>query len=177
MMWGEIPFEVPRVRRKCGGSVKIDFGGLIQPYQRMGDDVDVQIQRLGGIAASLRQMQELFGQLHIGPLALRTLNKRLHLLRSLDPNREAEDVPPVVEVDAIWITLLRPNGQVRRDRKGRERPVKGRFKVPIMIAMGVWPDSERREILLWRIGEEKAPKNGSSFSRSWKTRVSVVKMA
>jgi putative transposase len=162
-MWGEIPFEVPRVRCQCGGSVKIDFGGLIRPHQRIGDDVDVQIQRLGGIAVSLRQMREWFGQLYIGPLALRTLNKRLHLLMNLDPNREAEDVPPVVEVDAIWVTLLRWNGEVRRDRKGRKRPVKGRFKVPIMIAMGVWPDSDRREILLWRVGENEGAEEWVKF--------------
>jgi putative transposase len=162
-MWGEIPFEVPRVRCECGGSVRIDFGGLLQPYQRIGEDVDVQIQRLGGIAVSLRQMRELFGQLRIGPLALRTLNKRLHLLMGLDPNREAKDVPPVVEVDAIWVTLLRPNGQVCRDRKGRKRPVKGRFKVPIMIAMGVWPDRARREILLWRMGENEGTEEWVKF--------------
>jgi transposase-like protein len=162
-IWGEIPFEVPRVRCKCGGSVKIDFAGLIRPYQRIGDDVDVQIQRLGGIAVSLRQMREWFGQLHIGPLALRTLNERLHLLTNLDPNREAEDVPPVVEVDAIWVTLLRANGEVRRGQKGRKRPVKGRFKVPIMIAMGVWPDSDRREILLWRIGENEGTEEWVKF--------------
>jgi hypothetical protein len=163
MIWGEIPFEMPRVRCQCGGSVKIDFGELIRPHQRIGDDVDVQIQRLGGIAVSLRQMRELFGHLHIGPLALRTLNERLHLLTDLDPNREAEDVPPVVEVDAIWVTLLRPNGEVRRDRKGRKRPVKGRFKVPIMIAMGVWPDSDRREILLWRLGESESAEEWVTF--------------
>lgn len=162
-IWGEIPLEMPRVRCECGGSVKIDFGGLIQPYQRIGDDVDVQIQRLGGIAVSLRQMREWFGQLQIGPLALRTLNKRLHLLMNLDPNREAEDVPPVLEVDAIWVTLLRANGRVRRDRKGRKRPVKGRFKRPIMIAMGVWPDRDRREILLWRLGESESAEEWVKF--------------
>ncbi|MCL7454905.1 MAG: transposase [Anaerolineae bacterium] len=162
-IWGEIPFQLPRVRCQCGGSVKIDWGGLIRPHQRIGDDVDVQIQRLGGIAVSLRQMRELFGQLHIGPLALRTLNKRLHLLMNLDPGREAEDVPPVLEVDAIWVTLLRANGEVRRDRKGRKRLVKGRFKVPIMIAMGVWPDSERREILLWRIGVDEGAEEWVKF--------------
>ena len=161
--WGEIPFEVPRARCECGGSVRIDFGGLIRPYQRLGDDVDVQIQRLGGIAVSLRQMRELFGQLRIGPLALRTLTQRLHLLTDLDPNREAEDVPPVLEVDAIWVTLLQANGRMRRDRKGRKRPVKGRFKVPIMIAMGVWPDSDRREILLWRIGENEGTEEWVKF--------------
>jgi len=153
--WGPVPFALPRVRCKCGGSVKIDFGGLLRPYQRIGDDVDALIQHLGGIAASLRQMSELLGQMRIGPLALRTLTKRLHLLTDLDPNRQAEDVPPVLEVDAVWVTLLRPNGRVRRDRKGRKRAVKGRFKVPIMIAMGIWPDSGRREILLWRIGEDE----------------------
>jgi transposase-like protein len=114
--------------------------------------VDAQIQRWASMALSLRQMRRELKQMHIGPLALRTLNKRLHQLADLDPNREAEDVPPIVQVDAIWITLLRPNGEVRRDRKGRKRPVKGRFKVPIMIAMGVWPDSDRCEILLWRLG-------------------------
>jgi hypothetical protein len=162
-IWGEIPFQLPRVRCQCGGSVKIDWGGLIRPHQHIGDDVDAQIQRLGGIAVSLRQMRELFGQLHIGPLALRTLNKRLHLLMNLDPGREAEDVPPVLEVDAIWVTLLRANGEVRRDRKGRKRLVKGRFKVPIMIAMGVWPDSDRREILLWRIGVDEGAEEWVKF--------------
>jgi putative transposase len=162
-IWGEIPFEMPRVRCECGGSVNIDFGGLVRPHQRIGDDVDVQIQRLGGIAVSLRQMREWFGQLHIGPLALRTLNKRLHMLMNLDPNRETEEVPPVVEVDAIWVTLLRANGRARRDRKGRKRLVKGRFKVAIMIAMGVWPDSGHREILLWRIGESEEAEEWVKF--------------
>jgi hypothetical protein len=163
MIWGAIPFQVPRVRCKCGGSVKIDFGGLIRPYQRTGEDVDVQIQRLGSIAASLRQMREWFGHLYIGPLALRTLNERLHVLKDLDANREAEDVPPVMEVDALWVTLLRANGKVRRDRKGRKRPVKGRCRVPIMIAMGVWPDRDRREILLWHIGENEGTEEWVKF--------------
>lgn len=162
-LWGEVPIDLPRVRCECGGSVEIDFGELFRPHQRIGADIDAQIQRLGGLAVSLRQMRELFGHLHIGPLALRTLNERLHLLNNLDPNREAEDVPPVVEVDAIWVTLLRSRGEVRHDRKGRKRPVKGRFKVPIMIAMGVWPASDRREIVLWRLGESESAEEWVKF--------------
>jgi transposase-like protein len=68
-----------------------------------------------------------------------------------------------LQVDAIWATLLRPNGQVRRDRKGRKRQVKGRFKVPIMIAMGVWPDSDRCEILFWRLGESESAEEWVKF--------------
>jgi putative transposase len=162
-IWGAIPFQMPRVRCECGGSVKIDFGDLIRPYQRIWDDVDVQIQRLGGIAVSLRQLRAEFEHLYIGPLALRTLNRRLHQLANLDPNREAEDVPPVLQVDAIWVTQLRPNGEVRRDQKGRKRPVKGRFKVPIMIAMGVWPETDRCEILLWRLGKSESAEEWVTF--------------
>jgi hypothetical protein len=161
--WGEVPLELPRVRCECGGSVQIDFGDLLHPHQRIGEDVDAQIQRWGGMAVSLRQMRQELAHMSIGPLALRTLNERLHQLASLDPHREAEDVPPILQVDAIWVTLLRPNGAVRRDRKGRKRPVKGRFKVPILIAMGLWPESDRCEILLWRLGESESAEEWVRF--------------
>lgn len=162
-LWGEIALEVPRVRCACGGSVQIDFGGLLRPYQRISDEVDAQIQRLGHLALSLRQMSDLLSHLFIGPLALRTLNERLHLLANLDPQRAGTDVPPILQIDAVWVTLLRPNGTVRRDRKGRNRAVKGRHKVPIMIAMGIWPDTDRCEILSWRLGESESAEEWVAF--------------
>ncbi len=161
--WGEIALEVPRVRCECGGSVQIDFGGLLRPYQRISDEVDAQIHHLGHLALSLRQMRARLSQLYIGPLALRTLNQRLHLLQNLGLGRDATDVPPIVQIDAVWVTLLRPNGKVQRDSKGRMRAVKGRYKVPIMIAMGVWPDTDRREILFWRLGESESTEEWVTF--------------
>jgi hypothetical protein len=153
--WGLLTIYLPRVRCECGGSVCIDFDSLLRPYQRIWDDVDAQIRRWGGLALSLRQMRRELERLHIGPLSLRTLNQRLHQLVHLDPDRDAEDVPPILQVDAIWVTMLRPNGKVRRDRKGRKRAVKGRFKCPIFIAMGVWPDTDRCEIILWQLGHSE----------------------
>ena len=155
-LWGELQIDLPRVCCECGGSVQIDFGGLLRPYQRVWDDVDTQIQRWGALALSLRQMRNELAHLHIAPLALRALNQRLQALSSLDLDRDPNQVPDVVQLDAIWVTQLRPNGQIRRDRKGRMRPVKGRYKRPILIAMGVWPDSGRSEILLWRMGESES---------------------
>jgi len=143
--------------------VQFDFGDVLRSYQQIGADVDAQIQRWGGMAASLRQMRQELAHTHIGPLALRTLNQRLHLLATIDPNRQADDVPSVLQLDAIWITLLRPNGQVCRDRKGRKRAVKGRFKVPVLIAMGVWPDSDRCEILAWYQGESESAEEWVKF--------------
>lgn len=161
--WGELSVYVPRVRCQCGGSVRIDFGGLLHPYQRIWDDVDAQIQRWGALGVSLRQMRKELEHLHIGPLALRTLNRRLHQLADLSPEGNPTDVPPILQIDAIWITLMRPNGKVRRDRKGRKRAVKGRFKCPVLIAMGVWPDKDRCEILLWHLGQSEDAEEWVAF--------------
>ena len=161
--WGELPVDLPRVRCECGGSVRIDFGDVLRPYQRIWDDVDAQIERWGALAISLRQMRQELAHLHIGPLALRTLNQRLHQLVKLSPDPTPSGVPPILQVDAVWITLLRPNGQTRRDRKGRQRPVKGRFRCPLFIAMGVWPDTNHAEILLWRLGHSEDAEEWTSF--------------
>jgi|GEM_PF-554550 transposase-like protein len=161
--WGELCVDVPRVRCECGGSVRIDFGGLLRPYQRIWDDVDAQIHRWGAMAVSLRRMRKELEQVHIGPLALRTLNRRLHQLTDLTPDDNPTDVPPILQIDAIWLTLLRPNGKIRRDRKGRKRAVKGRFKCPVLIAMGVWPNPERCEILLWHLGTSEEAEEWVTF--------------
>ena len=161
--WGELSVDLPRVRCECGGSVRIDFGDLLRPYQRIWDDVETQIERWGALALSLRQMRQELAHLHIGPLALRTLNQRLHQLAQLAPDPPPSAVPPILQVDAIWITLLRPNGQIRRDCKGRQRPVKGRFKCPLFIAMGVWPDSNHSEIMLWRLGHSEEAEEWTAF--------------
>lgn len=161
--WGELQIDLPRVRCECGGSVQIDFGGLVRPYQRVWEELDTQIQRWGALALSLRQMRKELAHLRIGPLALRALNQRLQALSSLDLDRDPHDVPAILQLDAIWVTQLRPNGQVRRDRRGRLRTVKGRYKRPILIAMGVWPDGGRSEILLWRLGESEGTQEWIDF--------------
>jgi transposase-like protein len=132
-------------------------------YQRIWEDVDSQIQRWGALALSLWQMRKELAHWHIGPLSQRTLNQRLHQLIHLDPDWDGEEVPPVLQVDAIWVTLLLPNGNVRRDRTGRKRPVKGRFKCPLFIAMGVWPEEDRCEILLGRLGSSESAEDWVRF--------------
>jgi transposase-like protein len=153
--WGELRLELPRVRCECGGSVRLDFGGLLEPYQRIWDDVEEQVRRWGALALSLRQMRRELGRMHVGPLALRTLTQRLHQIAQLAPEFDPKDVPPIVQVDAFWVTLLRPNGRIGRDRKGRKRDVKGRFKCPVFVALGVWPENNRCEVLHWQLGDSE----------------------
>lgn len=147
--WGELRVRWPRARCQCGGCVKLNLAGWLEAYQRLDADVDAQIQRWGGLNLSLRQMQTELKHTYIGPLALRTLNRRLHQLQELTPDIDATDVPPVVELDGFYVTQVLPNGDIRKDAQGRKRPVKGRFKRCVLVALGIWPETGRQEVLAW----------------------------
>ncbi len=67
--------------------------------------------------------------------------------------RELVSVPPVVVLDAVWVTLLEAHGPVATDRQGRRRLVKSRIRRPILIALGVWPEEERSVVLDWELGD------------------------
>ena len=154
MIWlGPIQILWPRVKCQCGGSVKLNLLGWLEPYQRLSAEGDALIQRWGALSLSLRQMQRELASTYIGPLGLRTLNQRLHQLLTLTPDPATLQAPPILQVDGLYVTQLRPNGQVRRDAKNRRRAVKGRFKRCVLIALGVWPDSGRQEVLAWELSE------------------------
>jgi transposase-like protein len=149
---GWIEFFLPRVRCRCGGSVAVDFAGLVHPYQRISDLVDEQIQRLYRVGLSLRQLQQELATSYIGPLALRTLLARI---QQSTPLVAVEGVPPIVQVDAIWVTQVLPNGRSYYDRKGRKRMSKGRYKRPIFVALGIWPQTNQAQVLEWMVAESE----------------------
>jgi hypothetical protein len=132
--------------------VRLEIEQWLRPYQRIGEDVASQIQRWGALRLSLREMQQEAEQLMMSPLALRTLNQRLQQVSQAEETlATAVVVPPVLQIDAIWVTQLVPNGSYRLDRKGRRRACKKRIKRPIFIALGVWPESGRADVLAWRL--------------------------
>jgi hypothetical protein len=151
--WDDLRIYWPRARCICGHCVELNLNGWLAPYQRLGEDVDRLIQRWGGLSLSLRAMVRELDRSAIGPLALRTLNTRLHQLKELTPELATTDAPPVLLVDGFYITQIRPNGEYRTDTKGRRRAVKGRFKRCLLVALGLWPDSGRQEVLAWTLSE------------------------
>lgn len=153
--WGEVPLRWPRFVCECGGSITLDLDDWLAPYQRIGCDVDAQIQRWGALSVSLREMQDELAHSYMGVLGQRTLLKRLHQLQNLTPGADERLTPPIVQLDAIWFTQLCATGQWRTDRKGRKRPVKGRRKRCLLIALGVWPETGRQEILAWRLADSE----------------------
>jgi hypothetical protein len=149
---GWIEFELSRVRCRCGGCVMLDFTGLVRPYQRISNLVGEQNQRWYRLGMSLRQLQTGLAQSTMGPLALRTLLQRVQ--QSTPFSRHA-GVPPVLQVDAIWVTQVLPTGRTVYDRKGRKRMHKGRYKRPVFVALGIWPDTNQAQVLDWMVGHNE----------------------
>lgn len=88
---GWVEFWLPRVRCACGGSVTVELGGLVRPYQRISDLVDEQVCRWYRLGLSLRQLQAELGHSYLGPVALRTLLARVH---QLVPPSPLVGIPP-----------------------------------------------------------------------------------
>jgi transposase-like protein len=60
-----------------------------------------------------------------------------------------------LQIDAIWYTQLVPTGETRPDSRARRRALKQGQKRPVLIAMGFWPETGRREILAWELGQSE----------------------
>lgn len=146
---GWIPFFLPRIRCECGGSVRVELSGLVRPYQRISDEVDEQIRRWYRLGMSLRDIEKALAHSWMTPLSLRTLMVRIHQMAEEVKLAPPAQAPPIVQLDAIWVTMILPTGGVYRDRKGRKRPRVGRFRYPILVALGVWPDTECSRVLDW----------------------------
>ena len=88
-------------------------GGLAGTDQRVGSDVDAQIQRWGALSVSLREMQGELAHSYMGVLDQRTLLQRLHQLQTLTPGSDERPTPPILQLGAIWFTqLYSPRGQI-----------------------------------------------------------------
>lgn len=154
-LWGEVHVWVQRLVCECGGSVELEMDSWLRPYQRVGEDINEQVRRWGTLRISLREMQRELEHLHISPLSLRTLNERLQQLPTEAEISSVATVPPVLQLDAIWVTQLVPTGSYHHDAIGRRRPNKKRIKRPIFIALGVWPDTGRANVLAWRLASQE----------------------
>lgn len=152
--YGVVQFRLPRVVCECGGSVRVPFS-VLQPYQRWWDDLVGQVQRWAQWGVSLRQMQASIGDTLHTPVGLRKLNT---LVQQTTRHRvqDLTSVPPVVMLDAIWITLLQETGATRKDRLQRDRPVKTGKKVCVLVALGLYPQSGRWGILGWDIAQSES---------------------
>lgn len=150
--WGSIQIDMPQVGCECGGAVKIEYQTL-RPYQRVWDDIEMEIRKQSGQGLSLRAIKDNLDMMLHSSVGLGTINNRLLSMADLVPiwHQQQAEIPPVVRVDGVWMTLMEATGKTQIDQLGRHRQVKTGQKRPILLAQGVWPAQRRQEILSWVI--------------------------
>lgn len=163
--WGRVKVQVPQAKCECGGNVRLKYQTL-QPHQRIWQDLELEIQAEYGRGLSYRQIKVDLDQRLESSVGLRTLNQRVLALGSEAgsfPLLNQGQVPPLVRVDGIWITVMCATGETQTDRAGRKRSVKRAKKVPILAAQGVWPTTGRTRLLAWMRAEGEDAASWQTF--------------
>lgn len=151
---GVLVIWLPRVVCECGGSVTIPFS-ILAPYQRLWDDLLEQIGRWATLGMSLRQMQNEIGETLGTQIGLRKLNEVVQQVPA-PLEMTLSSVPPIIMLDAIWMTLLEPTGATQTDRAGRQRTLKAKEKACLLVALGLYPQSGRWGILGWTLADSES---------------------
>jgi transposase-like protein len=156
--WGHVEIEMPQVLCRCGGSVEMPLR-TIRKGQRIWEDLALEMQAEYGWGLSLRWIKAKEDAKLNGSLGLRTINERVQRAgagREAWLQREIESFPPVVEVDGIWITLMKTTQDKRKDQKGRLRQVKIGQRQVILFARGCWPSTGKHVLLTWLVAEKES---------------------
>lgn len=149
--WGPVKIQMPQAKCRCGGYVGLKFQ-TVRPRQRIWADLRWEIQAEYWRGLSYRQIKVDLDRRLKSSIGLRTLNQPVLALGSQAshfPVLPPGQVPTVVRVDGIWITVMFTNGKIKTDRAGRKRAVKQAKKVPILAAQGVWPNTGETRLLAW----------------------------
>lgn len=174
--WGSLQVHIPQAHCQCGGHVRLKFQTL-PPRQRVWGDLKVEIQTAYERGMSYRQIKADLDQRLGSSVGLRTLNQRVLELGGQAerfPVLKKGELPPVVRVDGIWVTVMLPSGKTQIDRLGRQRPVKQARKVVILAAQGVWPASGRTQLLAWQVAAGEDAASWQTFlERLWEAGLSA----
>jgi len=168
--WGHLEdLQVPMLEcQHCQHDVICSFT-ILEKFQRFWLDLDQDVLFSSGLCQSLREISQRWSAMVEGSVGLRTINERINQIEPLllQAHREPiTDVPTVVQLDGIWLTIQSQSEKEKPEaRKGQ--------RVVVLVALGFWNDgSGRREILDWEIAKsEEHTEWEKLLNRLWERRV------
>ncbi len=165
--WGPLSdLRVPMLEcQKCQHDV-VSHVAILEKHQRFWMDLDHQVLFGSGFGESVRQMQERWSASVEGSVGLRTLQERINQIEPLAKaahTASLSEIPPVLQLDGIWVTIQQSQETIKPDKRKRQRKKRRGKQMVILVALGFWPDG-RREILDWQIA-------GSEDHREWEVLV------
>ena len=176
--WGHLEdLQVPMLEcQQCQHDVICSFT-ILEKFQRFWLDLDQDVLFSSGLCQSLREISERWSATVGGSVGLRTINERINQIEPLllQAHREPlTDVPSVVQLDGIWLTIQDQTQKEKPDRRKRRRHERKGQRVVVLVALGFWNDgSGRREIIDWEIAKsEEHTEWEKLLNRLWERGVS-----
>lgn len=124
-----------------------------------------------GWGQSVRAISQAWSAKLDGGVGLRTLNERINQIEPLVRQMREQplpQVPAVVQLDGIWVTIQKQGEQSQPDKRKRRRKQRSGQKMVILVALGFWEDGTR-DILDWQIAPSEEHTQWESFlHRLWK---------
>ncbi len=172
--WGHLEdLQVPMLEcQQCQHDVICSFT-ILEKFQRLWMDLDQDVLFSSGLCQSLREISQRWSATVGGSVGLRTLNERINHIEPLVLQARQEaitEVPTVVQLDGIWLTIQSQSEQEKPDRRKRRRKARKGQRVVVLVALGFWNDgSGRREIIDWEIAKsEEHTEWEKLLNRLWK---------
>src|SRR5258708_26921958 len=95
-----------------------------------------------------------------GSIRSRPLAKQAH-------TEPISKVPPVIQLDGIWVTITSQQEKIKPDKRHRQRKQRTGRKMVILVALGFWEDG-RREVFDWQIARSEDHQEGEVLvQRLW----------
>jgi Transposase, Mutator family len=149
--WGIALLAVPRVKCVCGRSPTIPFS-LLPAYDRLWSDMDALSLEFVALSLSLRSTVSVLERTSGQAISIGTVQRRVQRTVRLTMHEMQQKLlisPPVILLDALWGTVMVETGEKKRDKKGRLRKVKRGKKIPVLVALGMDPQTGETGVLAW----------------------------
>lgn len=172
--WGHLEdLQVPMLEcQQCQHDVICSFT-ILEKFRRFWLDLDQDVLFSSGVCQSLREISERWSATVGGSVGLRTINERINQIEPLVRQAQGElitDVPTVIQLDGIWLTIQSQSEKQKPDSRKRRRKERKGKHVVVLVALGFWNDgSGRREIIDWEIAKsEEHTEWETLLNRLWK---------
>jgi putative transposase len=159
--WGTIQnLQVPMLEcQHCKHDVICKYA-ILEKYKRFWMDLSQEALWSSGCGQSLRDICDHWSATMGHSVGLRTINERINQLELLVHqfhNKPFEQVPEVIQLDGIWVTITEQGEVIVYDQRGRARHERVGKKKVILVALGFWTENgkEKREIVDWQIAESE----------------------
>jgi len=149
--WGVAPLAIPRVKCVCGRSPTIPFS-LLPVYDRLWSDMDALSLEFVALSLSLRSTVTVLERTSGQAISIGTVQRRVKRTVRLTVHEMQQKLfisPPVILLDALWGTVMVETGERKRDKKGRLRKVKRGKRIPVLVALGMDPQTGETRVLAW----------------------------